>query len=68
MEGKVKWFNPTKGFGYITTKIGDVFVHYSAIISDEQFKTLTTNQPVKVLTYKESSSRELVATKVELAL
>jgi CspA family cold shock protein len=30
-EGKVKWFNEKKGFGFIETSQGDVFVHYSAI-------------------------------------
>ena len=46
--GLVKWFNPEKGFGFITPKDGskDVFVHFSAIQSND-FKTLTENQEVE---------------------
>lgn len=34
--GTVKWFNPTRGFGYITPLDGsaDVFVHFTAIVSE----------------------------------
>ena len=48
MTGNVKWFNPEKGFGFITQKDGgkDVFVHFSAIQSND-FKTLEENQEVK---------------------
>ena len=39
-NGTVKWFNESKGFGYITREDGpDVFAHYSAIEGDG-FKTL----------------------------
>jgi CspA family cold shock protein len=32
--GKVKWFDDAKGYGFIETEEGDVFVHYSAIVSN----------------------------------
>ncbi len=46
-RGKVKWFNESKGFGFIAQENGpDVFVHYSAINSNG-FKTLSENQEVE---------------------
>ena len=46
LEGKVKWFNPRKGYGFIETADGrDVFVHYSSIAA-EGFKTLDEGDPV----------------------
>jgi cold shock protein len=47
MQGKVKWFNAEKGYGFIEREDGgDVFVHFSAIQS-EGFKTLEEGQPVE---------------------
>lgn len=46
MNGKVKWFNAEKGYGFITTDEGeDLFVHYSQI-EKEGFKTLEENEAV----------------------
>lgn len=45
--GTVKWFNESKGFGFIEQQSGpDVFAHFSAIVSDG-FKTLAEGQSVE---------------------
>ena len=45
-EGRVKWFNDSKGYGFIETDSGhDVFVHHSAI-QGEGFKSLSEGQRV----------------------
>jgi len=47
VNGTVKWFNETKGFGFIEQESGpDVFAHFSAIVGDG-FKTLTEGQRVE---------------------
>ncbi|WP_040952425.1 cold shock domain-containing protein [Gorillibacterium massiliense] len=47
MQGRVKWFNAEKGYGFIETEEGgDVFVHFSAIQSDG-FKSLDEGQQVE---------------------
>jgi CspA family cold shock protein len=46
-QGKVKWFNNSKGYGFIEQpEGGDVFVHYSAI-QGQGFKTLDEGQTVE---------------------
>ncbi|TJY41968.1 cold shock domain-containing protein [Cohnella pontilimi] len=47
MQGKVKWFNAEKGYGFIETEEGgDVFVHFSAIQMDG-YKSLEEGQAVE---------------------
>jgi cold shock protein len=47
VQGKVKWFNAEKGYGFIEkNEGGDVFVHFSAI-QGEGFKTLEEGQDVE---------------------
>jgi CspA family cold shock protein len=47
VTGTVKWFNESKGFGFIEQENGpDVFVHFSAI-KGEGFRTLTDGQKVE---------------------
>ena len=47
VQGKVKWFNDAKGFGFIETPEGDVFVHHSAI-QGSGFKSLKEGQEVEL--------------------
>ncbi len=47
VKGRVKWFNASKGFGFISREGGDdLFVHHSSI-SGEGFKTLQENEEVE---------------------
>jgi len=64
VQGTVKWFNTSKGFGFIQ-RAGepDVFVHYSAIQGDG-FKNLEEGQPVEFSV--EKGPKGLQATEVIL--
>ena len=47
MKGQIKWFNNTKGYGFIGRDDGpDVFVHYSAIVG-EGYRTLEEGETVE---------------------
>ncbi len=47
MRGTVKWFDPKKGYGFITKEDGqDIFVHWTAI-QMEGFRTLEEGQEVE---------------------
>ena len=62
--GHVKWFNESKGFGFLEQENGkDVFVHYSAI-SGSGFKTLKEGQKVQFTV--EESEKGLQAVNVEV--
>ena len=68
-NGTVKWFNSDKGFGFLTIDNGgeDVFVHFSAIVSDG-FKTLEEGQKVTFDTEQDpKNSRKLRAVNVRAA-
>ena len=47
-KGTVKWFNSSKGYGFIAQESGeDVFVHFSAIQGDDGYKSLDEGQAVE---------------------
>ena len=57
-SGRVKWFNDSKGFGFIERHEGDdIFVHYSAIRAEGR-KTLTEGQEVEFDVYDGQKGQE----------
>jgi CspA family cold shock protein len=68
-NGTVKWFNAQKGYGFITNESTgeDVFVHFSAIVSDG-YKTLEEGQKVNFeIEQDPKNSSKLRAANVTLA-
>ncbi len=65
MTGSVKWFNASKGYGFISADEGgeDIFVHFSAI-NVEGFKTLKDGQKVSFEVGKDENNGKLRATNV----
>jgi len=66
-KGTVKWFNESKGYGFIAKDDGgdDVFVHFSSIVADG-FKTLSEGQRVMFDVEKDPrNSRKLRAANVQ---
>lgn len=60
MNGKVKWFNETKGYGFIAVSGDeDYFVHYSKI-SGEGFKTLQEGQEVSFEVSEEGGKKQAI--------
>ncbi len=66
-KGTVKWFNEEKGFGFISNDEGgdDVFVHFSAIVS-QGYKSLTEGQKVTFDTETDSRNGKLKAANVSV--
>ena len=69
LKGKVKWFNNDKGYGFIEYEnSGDIFVHYSSILS-QGYRTLVEGQYVEfelVQTDKGLQAKNLVEIKAAL--
>ena len=80
-KSKVKWFDGKKGYGFILNPDGgeDIFVHFSAIISDQSFKVLNqdaeveyeldkTQKGLQAKSVRERSSPDMTVTPLNLAV
>lgn len=64
MQGKVKWFDEKKGFGFICAQGVDHFAHFKQIISNDKFKVLKENDIVSF--EQQPSSKGFVATQIKV--
>jgi cold shock protein len=65
LKGKVKWFDAKKGYGFIHGEDGkDIFVHHTAITSQEGFKTLEEGQDVTFEVIQEDKGPKAANVKV----
>lgn len=63
MEGRVKWFNDKKGFGFIETEThGDIFVHFSNI-EEDGFRSLQESERVSFEVEETSKGSQAVKVK-----
>jgi len=63
-QGTVKWFNSSKGFGFISREEGeDVFVHFKSIVSDG-FKSLSEGNKVEFDVEKTAKGLQAINVKV----
>lgn len=69
MNGTVKWFDPRKGYGFILGEDGaDYFVHYTAIVQEEGFRTLCGNAEVTFDAITDAAGRACAANVVVVAV